>query len=1161
MADDITVESLSIQIEASSAEAARNIDALANALVGLKEKLKGGTGNLKTLTTRLGELKDATDRISGHVRGITNLANALGRMKNVNIPPTLGNRLATLGITVGAVSDDDIRKVDALTRALSRLSGLSGINFHGVAEAARSVRQANDDLRETAEQTLPSSLFGRLKAWRIKVSADWKEAQTARDKVKALWESIKRLKKDSNIKINVNDNPIKRFIDSIKRVAFYRIIRSIIKSVTEAVRTGVQNIYQYSLRVGTTFASSMDRAASSALYLKNSVGAALAPVIESLIPILERVIDKVAELLDKMAQFFSALRGNDTYTRAVKTTTQFADAVGDASKEMNKFLAGFDELNVITSNKNSLKDSAEDYTKMFEEAPISEGVLAFAQKVKPVLEWLKENLGTIWNIVKWIGLALIGWKIGSGVLNVLSALFGVGGRALGGSGMLTPTAVLKGVADLGIIAGAVLLMDTILGWLDRIPGFRENLERGVEVLIAAFNGFEEIGIELAGVALGVSLMGKFVGIRGIGRGVIGLGEIVAGVIAMEAVLGELTRIPGFEAYMKKGIDLLHVAFKAFDDIAAELAAVTAVIAGMGWLSDTNGAGRGATSPGNIAKGLADLAIVIGGIPVIFSAMGGIMTAIDQLPGGELYLDKGISTVQKAFKAVKDMAAELTAVTAVVGALGFFGSKGVTNPGNIAQGVADLGIIIAGTTAVFDAVAGIQALVNLIPGGENSIDMATEIVKKAFGAISEVGTSLYGFTAVAVMIGNIDTGIVTKGVANLSVILALTTSVIEFMGGFATMIDSIGGDTLGAIAKGGEMLRETGEALGSFVGGLVGGIAGTALESTGEGFLKGIARALPEVADKLNEFGEKAGPFFQTISSLDVSTPQKIKDIVAALKDLKDLKSIKGDYGKVADGLQSLNDAIPSFAQVVENVSEDTITKATSLATELTTIGTATITNVNSIRELTNALVDFQEKVGSIDWAGVGSNFSVGMSFVNDSVEKITDATIERMGKMNESVDTMLDNFGMLRQRLNEIWASLVDWWTNLTLPPFKILLPHFDYTGAFDPANGQVPSVNVQWYAKGGFPENGQLFIAREAGAEMVGAMGNRTAVANNDQIVEGITRGVEDGNEAVVDAILSIGTQIVSAINSSSGTGISLRDLERGISRLQNNRARAMGY
>ncbi len=46
-------------------------------------------------------------------------------------------------------------------------------------------------------------------------------------------------------------------------------------------------------------------------------------------------------------------------------------------------------------------------------------------------------------------------------------------------------------------------------------------------------------------------------------------------------------------------------------------------------------------------------------------------------------------------------------------------------------------------------------------------------------------------------------------------------------------------------------------------------------------------------------------------------------------------------------------------------------------------------------------------------------------------------------------------------------------------------------------------------YATGGFPETGQLFVAREAGPELVGRINGKTAVANNDQIVTGISSGV----------------------------------------------------
>ena len=48
-------------------------------------------------------------------------------------------------------------------------------------------------------------------------------------------------------------------------------------------------------------------------------------------------------------------------------------------------------------------------------------------------------------------------------------------------------------------------------------------------------------------------------------------------------------------------------------------------------------------------------------------------------------------------------------------------------------------------------------------------------------------------------------------------------------------------------------------------------------------------------------------------------------------------------------------------------------------------------------------------------------------------------------------------------------------------------------------------------YAQGGFPASGQIYFANEDGSsEYIGKFGNRAAVANNDQIVDGIAAGVE---------------------------------------------------
>lgn len=74
---------------------------------------------------------------------------------------------------------------------------------------------------------------------------------------------------------------------------------------------------------------------------------------------------------------------------------------------------------------------------------------------------------------------------------------------------------------------------------------------------------------------------------------------------------------------------------------------------------------------------------------------------------------------------------------------------------------------------------------------------------------------------------------------------------------------------------------------------------------------------------------------------------------------------------------------------------------------------------------------------------------------------------------------------------------------------------------------------DITAYASGGFPEHGQMFIAREDGPELVGQMGNRAVVANNDQIVDGIA----SANTGVINAVMAIGAMITKAVNDKDTT------------------------
>lgn len=85
---------------------------------------------------------------------------------------------------------------------------------------------------------------------------------------------------------------------------------------------------------------------------------------------------------------------------------------------------------------------------------------------------------------------------------------------------------------------------------------------------------------------------------------------------------------------------------------------------------------------------------------------------------------------------------------------------------------------------------------------------------------------------------------------------------------------------------------------------------------------------------------------------------------------------------------------------------------------------------------------------------------------------------------------------------------------------------------------GASKGASKYTYASGGFVDAGQVFIAREAGPELVGTMGGHTAVANNDQIVAGITQGVASAN-ASQNALLREQNSLLRQILANSGSGV----------------------
>lgn len=114
-------------------------------------------------------------------------------------------------------------------------------------------------------------------------------------------------------------------------------------------------------------------------------------------------------------------------------------------------------------------------------------------------------------------------------------------------------------------------------------------------------------------------------------------------------------------------------------------------------------------------------------------------------------------------------------------------------------------------------------------------------------------------------------------------------------------------------------------------------------------------------------------------------------------------------------------------------------------------------------------------------------------------------------------------------KVRNMWYNFKDWWDNLGLNFPHIKMPHFDIDGELSLMPPQVPKISVDWYANGGFPNKGQLFVANEVAPEMVGTMDGRTAVANQQEITQGIANAVYP---AVYNAVVAAMSEANNNVN-----------------------------
>lgn len=201
------------------------------------------------------------------------------------------------------------------------------------------------------------------------------------------------------------------FFRQVKRIATYRLIRTALRGIINGFREGIQNIAQYSAAMNGLDAnkanSVMSAYATMGAQIKNSLGAAIMPMLVSLLPTVQKLADAFLDGADAVARFFATLNGQSTYTAVNRDyMVDYAAKLNKANqsaKELKNTILGFDEINALQKQSSGDNSNAVDYSKMFVEAENN---------------WLGLKDKFEWYLItaEAIGAALLTWRISAGLL-------------------------------------------------------------------------------------------------------------------------------------------------------------------------------------------------------------------------------------------------------------------------------------------------------------------------------------------------------------------------------------------------------------------------------------------------------------------------------------------------------------------------------------------------------------------------------------------------------------------------------------------------------------------------------------------------------------------------------------------------------------------------
>ncbi len=919
--------------------------------------------------------------------------------------------------------------------------------------------------------------------------------------------------------------------------------------------------------------------------LSQAFGSFLLPALVKVLPYVQAFVELIGEAIAALAQLFGIDLKPVDFSSGVNAGAAGAGAMADnledasgAAKKLKQYTAGFDELNVFDPNQGSggagigaggggSLEGMFDIDKLWDESIFN----SINSQVDELKEKLKDVLATVTSIAA----GILAWKVAKDFLTALKLL-----KELGSKGFAFKL-------DFQVLGLAMFLADLkeferyLRDFLDNGPTFQNvagmissfagmvgdalimlgNLKVGGALKV--IQGIGEIVIGISDIATnGLNVDNALTVVRGLTNVAIGIG-VFTGNIKLAAWS---VAIQGFTTIIRE-IATNWDAIKQGDwsgvDKVALIIGGLEILGGLVVALDVFSKLKGITNLGKAT-----------------TAMNTLTTATDTIDTTvSTGLSPKLTSLAKNLGLVVGIVAEVSAAAIiVVGAIAIMGHE-LDEVGKAWQPVIENGATVATAIGLGAGILGAVGLAAyaLGTGGKTiavNIGLGTAILLEL-----GVATGLFLVEIWAVGKGLDEIGQAWQPVLDngeqIATAIGVGTGLLVAVGAATAALGAVTIGTAGllpaAIAVGTAILAEMALACIALVESLKN--VANELNFNLAPALRDLNGTLPQLTEDMSDFVDFMTIFAGEISSYTDSMGGITWDsIVSGFQRLfagnpigdfsddvhtiyTDTQSLNTELRLANPELQTAVTLLTQYAALMKQLGiltqeNGTSNLSTGIFTNLKVCGEQLVTGFST--GMTNKMPLIQANVQQMKTT-LDTNFN---TLVNGVVQKWETGLTTMQTDFTTFTANTLANFLSFQAQMNTGmtdfttvfpigWSNMWRGMTNIAIVQWNSVLTVMEkgMNNAVRAVNNVIREINrtswitgislgyisqvkvdrIQYMADGGFVDEGQLFIARESGAEMVGAMGRRTAVANNDQIVEGISAGVSVANDGVIAAIYAL--------------------------------------